>query len=169
MQLFGYQADNTDQEAITYNGTSTGTSLPVSALGCDGTIFTTRPWYDRRIWQPTIDTAVVEVLASGAYNITPNQAYPPDQVFQIDYAFCSPVTNAGFGGPPFQVFTPMPGGHMTSTYDPDNDYLKTFMPQMIDIIADKIKTGQLGSWGQTSTAAIPSYEKSRHDYTTIIA
>jgi hypothetical protein len=170
MQLFGYQSDNTDQEAITYNGTSTGTSLPVSALGCDGTIFTSRPWYDRRIWQPTIDTVTTETMASAAYNVDMDPFWVnADQVFQINYAWCSPITNPNNESHPMHLITPMPGAHMGSTYDPDNDYMKNYMPQMLDIISDKIKTGQLGYFGSNSGVAVPSYEKSRHDYTTIIS
>ena len=52
--------------------------------------------------------------------------------------------------------------------DPDEDFVKTKMPQILDLVADKIKQGTLGSYTSNSTEMISNYSKSRHDYTTIV-
>lgn len=169
-QLFGYQADNTDQEGMTYYGaTGLEGNLPASALGCDGSIFTSRSWYNRRLWQNTIDTELAEYMASAANNIVTEPAGLTEaMVFRRRYDWMSPVTNP-LTNDPYFLITPMPGGMMMSTYDPDEDYMKTFLPQILDRIADKIKIGSLNSFNTEPGRQVPHYDKIRHEYTTVLA
>lgn len=178
MQTFGYQADSTDQEGVTYNGTSTGTSLPASALGVNGTVFTSRPYYSRRLWIEGRDTEVMQTTLSPVHNMymggTMGDFASLDDIFQDKYWACSEITYEGLtpSHPNNQwalgMRTPMPGAHISSNYDPDEDFVKTKVPQILDLVADKIKQGTLGSYTSNSTEMIPSYSKARHDYTTIV-
>ena len=176
-QLFGYQADSTDQQGVTYQGDTTLTDLPVSALGCNGTIFTTQPWYSRRLWVDRMDTEVIQSMAEPVHNheIGSSMAADLNSIFQDKYRACSEITYENMTAGPahtnqwhLMIRTPMPGAHLSSNYDPDEDFVKTKLPQMLDIIADKIKTGTLGSYTANSATTVPGYNKIRHDYTTII-
>ena len=90
-----------------------------------------------------------------------------EEVFGIDYAWCSPITNPmGIELPAIQV-TGMPGTLMTGTYDPDGDYVKVYIPQILDTIADKIRVGLLNSYSVETNRMIAGYNKNRHDYTNL--
>jgi len=167
MQQFGYSPDNTDQENVTYVSDTDSATLPASALGCDGTIYTSQPWYFRRPWVSATDSETIETTASAVHNriVQANGTLTEDEVFQLDYAWCSPITNPLGIGTPVVATTDMPGTFMTGTYDPDEDFCLVFIPQILDTIADNIKQGLLQSFQVVTSQQIASYEKDRHDYT----
>ena len=170
MQKFGYAPDNTDQEGVTYTGDGLATTvLPVSALGCDGTIYTAEPWYARRPWVSATDTEVSQTTVSAAYNIGVAFGYGKneDDIFGLDYEWCSPVTNPVGAPMPMVQVTTMPGSQMTGTYDPDDDYLKAYVAQMLDTISDKIKDGLLNAYTTQTNRQVADYSKFRHDYTNL--
>ena len=170
MQQFGYAPDNSDQEGVTYVSDTDSATLPPSALGCDGTIYTAQPYYFRRPWVSATDTEITQMTTSAPHNFATNFFVDPDAIFRINYAFCSDVTNNNpwndqVGGTPVHEMTPMPGTQISNTYDPDNDYSLVFLPQILDIIADKLKLGMLGTWTAAPAQQVANYEKDRHDYT----
>jgi len=167
-QLFELQSNNTDQEGVTYNADApNGTNLPASALGVRGSIYTSRPWYNRRPWLSATDSTTHQFNASQAYNfrIAGLGGKTEDEIFGNDYAWWSPTTNP-LGVEGAQMITNMPGGSINGNYDPDNDYLRgAFLPQILDLIGTKIAAGTLTSYTAESGRRVPGYRKDRHDYT----